>query len=322
MSILITGSAGFIGYHLTEKLLKKNINVIGIDNINNYYDTKLKKNRIKELKKNKKFKFYKIDLCEYKKLDNVIKKNKIKFIIHLAAQAGVRYSIKNPKIYFKSNLEGFFNILEVSRHNKIKHLVFASTSSVYGDTKKFPLNENNRTDCPLSFYAATKKSNEIMAHSYSYIYKLPCTGVRFFTVYGPFGRPDMALFKFTKNIINNQSIELFNNGNHLRDFTYVDDIVDGIYSLIKRHSKKNIPYEIFNIGNGNPKKLKDYLKFIEKKLNSKAKVKKLPLQIGDIFKTHSDIKKLKKYTNYKPKTNIEVGISKFIEWYKDYYKLI
>ena len=322
MSILITGSAGFIGYHLTEKLLKKNINVIGIDNINNYYDTKLKKNRINELKKNKKFKFYKIDLCEYKKLDFVIKKNKIKFIIHLAAQAGVRYSIKNPKIYFKSNLEGFFNILEVSRHNKIKHLVFASTSSVYGDTKKFPLNENNRTDHPLSFYAATKKSNEIMAHSYSYIYKLPCTGVRFFTVYGPFGRPDMALFKFTKNIINNQSIELFNNGNHLRDFTYVDDIVDGIYSLIKRHSKKNIPYEIFNIGNGNPKKLKDYLKFIEKKLNSKAKVKKLPLQIGDIFKTHSDIKKLKKYTNYKPKTNIEVGISKFIEWYKDYYKLI
>ena len=322
MSILITGSAGFIGYHLTEKLLKKNINVIGIDNINNYYDTKLKKNRINELKKNKKFKFYKIDLCEYKKLDNVIKKNKIKFIIHLAAQVGVRYSIKNPKIYFKSNLEGFFNILEVSRHNKIKHLVFASTSSVYGDTKKFPLNENNRTDHPLSFYAATKKSNEIMAHSYSYIYKLPCTGVRFFTVYGPFGRPDMALFKFTKNIINNQSIELFNNGNHLRDFTYVDDIVDGIFSLIKRHSKKNIPYEIFNIGNGNPKKLKDYLKFIEKKLNSKAKVKKLPLQIGDIFKTHSDIKKLKKYTNYKPKTNIEVGISKFIEWYKDYYKLI
>ena len=322
MSILITGSAGFIGYHLTEKLLKKNINVIGIDNINNYYDTKLKKNRINELKKNKKFKFYKIDLCEYKKLDNVIKKNKIKFIIHLAAQAGVRYSIKNPKIYFKSNLEGFFNILEVSRHNKIKHLVFASTSSVYGDTKKFPLNENNRTDHPLSFYAATKKSNEVMAHSYSYIYKLPCTGVRFFTVYGPFGRPDMALFKFTKNIINNQSIELYNNGNHLRDFTYVDDIVDGIYSLIKRHSKKNIPYEIFNIGNGNPKKLKDYLKFIEKKLNSKAKVKKLPLQIGDIFKTHSDIKKLKKYTSYKPKTNIEVGISKFIEWYKDYYKLI
>jgi len=315
MSILITGSAGFIGYHLTEKLLKKNINVTGIDNINNYYDTKLKKNRINELKKNKKFKFYKIDLCEYTKLDNVIKKNKIKFIIHLAAQAGVRYSIKNPKIYFKSNLEGFFNILEVSRHNKIKHLVFASTSSVYGDTKKFPLNENNRTDHPLSFYAATKKSNEVMAHSYSYIYKLPCTGVRFFTVYGPFGRPDMALFKFTKNIINNQSIELFNNGNHLRDFTYVDDIVDGIYSLIKRHSKKNIPYEIFNIGNGNPKKLKDYLKFIEKKLNSKAKVKKLPLQIGDIFKTHSDIKKLKKYTNYKPKTNIEVGISKFIEWY-------
>ena len=321
MSILITGSAGFIGYHLTAKLLKKNINVIGLDNINNYYDTKLKKNRIYELKKNKKFKFYKIDLSEYNKLNNVVKNNKIKFIIHLAAQAGVRYSIKNPKIYFKSNLEGFFNILEVSRHNKIKHLVFASTSSVYGDTKKFPLNENNMTDHPLSFYAATKKSNEVMAHSYSYIYKLPCTGVRFFTVYGPFGRPDMALFKFTKNIIKNQPIELFNHGNHFRDFTYVDDIVDGIYSLIKKHSKKNIPYEIFNIGNGSPKKLKDYLRFIEKKLNNKAKVKKLPLQMGDIIKTHSDIKKLKNYTNYNPKTNIEDGISKFIDWYKDYYKL-
>tara|TARA_A100001015_G_C15012736_1_gene723983 strand:- start:352 stop:1320 length:969 start_codon:yes stop_codon:yes gene_type:complete len=321
MSILITGSAGFIGYHLTAKLLKKQINVIGVDNINNYYDTKLKQNRINVLKKNKKFKFYKIDLCEYNKLNNVVKKNQIKFIIHLAAQAGVRYSIKNPKIYFKSNLEGFFNILEVSRHNKIKHLVFASTSSVYGDTKKFPLNENNMTDHPLSFYAATKKSNEVMAHSYSYIYKLPCTGVRFFTVYGPFGRPDMALFKFTKNIIKNQPIELFNHGNHFRDFTYVDDIVDGIYSLIKKHSKKNIPYEIFNIGNGNPKKLKDYLKFIEKKLNNKAKVKKMPLQMGDIIKTHSDIKKLKNYTNYNPKTNIEDGISKFIDWYKDYYKL-
>ena len=399
MNILITGSAGFIGYHVAVKILKTNANVIGIDNVNNYYDTKIKNDRIKKLKKNKKFFFYKIDLSEYKKINNIVKKNNIKIIIHLAAQAGVRHSIYQPRVYFKSNLEGFFNILEISRHNKIKHLIYASTSSVYGNSKKFPLNEEYTTDFPLSFYAATKKSNEVMAHSYSYIYKLPCTGVRFFTVYGPFGRPDMALFKFTKNImnnksielynhgnhlrdftyvddivdgifllikkksnevmahsysyiyklpctgvrfftvygpfgrpdmalfkftkniINNQSIELFNNGNHLRDFTYVDDIVDGIYSLIKRHSKKNIPYEIFNIGNGNPKKLKDYLKFIEKKLNSKAKVKKLPLQIGDIFKTHSDIKKLKKYTNYKPKTDIEVGISKFIEWYKDYYRV-
>ena len=320
MTILITGSAGFIGYHVTKKILNKNIKVIGIDNINNYYDINLKKNRIKDLKKNKKFFFYKLDLLNYKKLDNIVKNKKIKIIIHLAAQAGVRYSIKNPRIYFKSNLEGFFNILEISRHNNIKHLIYASTSSVYGDSKKFPLSEINRTDQPLSFYAATKKSNEVMAHSYSYIYKLPCTGVRFFTVYGPFGRPDMALFKFTKNILNNHPIELYNNGNHFRDFTYVDDIVDGIYSLIKKESKKSIPYEIFNIGNGTPKKLLDYLKHIEKNLNKISKTKKLPLQTGDIVKTHSNINKLKKYTGYKPKTNIKIGISRFIEWYKEYYR--
>ena len=320
MSILITGAAGFIGYHLSKKILNKNTKVIGIDNINNYYDINLKKNRIKELKKNKKFLFYKIDIYEYKKLNDIVKKNKIKYIIHLAAQAGVRYSIKNPRTYFKSNLEGFFNVLEISRHNNIKHLIYASTSSVYGDSKKFPLSEINRTDQPLSFYAATKKSNEVMAHSYSYIYKLPCTGVRFFTVYGPFGRPDMALFKFTKNILNNQPIELYNKGNHFRDFTYIDDIVDGIYSLIKKQSKKSIPYEIFNIGNGTPKKLLDYLKHIENNLNKISKTKKLPLQVGDIIKTHSNINKLKKYSGYKPKTNIKIGISRFIEWYKDYYR--
>ena len=320
MTILVTGAAGFIGYHLIGRALSKNKKVIGIDNINSYYDISLKKDRINNLKKNKKFSFYKVDLSNYKKLNNIIKKNKIKIIVHLAAQAGVRYSIKNPRTYFKSNLEGFFNVLEVSRHNKIKHLIYASTSSVYGDSKKFPLNENDRTDQPLSFYAATKKSNEVMAHSYSYIYKLPCTGVRFFTVYGPFGRPDMALFKFTKNIINNHPIELFNNGNHLRDFTYVDDIVDGISSLINKQSKKTIPYEIFNIGNGTPKKLLDYLKYIEKNLNKISKTKKLPLQVGDIVKTHSSINKLKKYTGYKPKTNIKNGISRFIEWYKDYYR--
>ena len=320
MNILVTGSAGFIGFHLSNKILKSNITLVGIDNLNNYYDINLKKDRIKILKKNKKFKFYKIDLCDYNKLNNIIKRHKINYIIHLAAQAGVRFSIKNPKKYFKSNLEGFFNILEVSRHNKIKHLIYASTSSVYGNTNKFPLNESDKTDYPLSFYAATKKSNEVMAHSYSYIYKLPSTGVRFFTVYGPFGRPDMALFKFTKNIINNVSIELFNNGKHYRDFTYVNDIVDGVFSLIKRQSKKSIPYQIFNIGNGNPKKLIDYLNYIENVLNNTAKVKKLPLQIGDVLKTHSSIKKLKNFTGYKPKTNIKTGISKFIDWYRDYYK--
>ncbi len=321
MNILITGSAGFIGYHLTKKILNKKIKVIGLDNINSYYDTNLKKNRIRELKKNKNFFFYNLDICEFRKLNNLILKKNIKIIIHLAAQAGVRYSIKNPRTYFDSNLQGFFNILEVSRLNNIKHLIYASTSSVYGDTKKFPLSEKDSTDYPLSFYAATKKSNEVMAHSYSFIYKIPTTGVRFFTVYGPFGRPDMALFKFTKKIINDQSIELFNNGNHIRDFTYIDDIVDGVFSLIKKPSKKSIPYEIFNIGNGSPKKLLDYLKYIEKNLDKNTKIKKLPLQVGDIVKTHSNINKLNKFTGYKPKTNIKIGIEKFIEWYKDYYRV-
>ncbi len=321
MTILITGSAGFIGYHVSKKLLNLNYKIIGLDNINNYYDIKLKKKRLINLKKNKKFSFNKIDLCNYNKLNNLIKKNRIKIIVHLAAQAGVRNSIKNPKNYFKSNLEGFFNILEVSRNNRIKHLIFASTSSVYGENNKFPLNENDKTDHPLSFYAATKKSNEVMAHSYSHIYKLPCTGVRFFTVYGPFGRPDMALYKFTNNIVKNKSIDLFNYGNHQRDFTYIDDVVDGVVSLIKKFPKKNTPYEIFNIGNGKSKKLIDYLKYIERYLLKKAKIRKLPLQNGDIIKTHSNIKKLKNFTNYKPKTDIDLGISKFIEWFKDYHKI-
>ena len=319
MTILITGSAGFIGYHLAKKILNNNKAVIGIDNINNYYDVNLKKNRIKDLKKNKKFFFYKIDLCQYEKLNYLVKNKRIKIIIHLAAQAGVRYSFKNPRIYFKSNLEGFFNILEVSRYNKIKHLIYASTSSVYGNSKKFPSSENDNTDQPLSFYAATKKSNEVMAHSYSHIYNLPSTGVRFFTVYGPMGRPDMALFKFTKNINNNRSIELFNKGRHFRDFTYIDDIIDGVHSLIYKQSKKKIPHEIYNIGNGNPKKLLEYLKYIENYLNKTPKIKKKSLQVGDIVKTHSNIKKLQIYAGYKPKTNINVGIKKFIEWYKEYY---
>ena len=321
MNILVTGCAGFIGFHTTLKLLKNKINVIGIDNINKYYDVNLKKRRLEYLKKFKNFSFYKVDLVQYKKLDNIIKNYKIKYIIHLAAQAGVRYSIANPKLYFKSNLEGFFNILELSKYNKIKHLIFASTSSVYGDSKKFPLNEKSNTDLPLSFYAATKKSNEVMAHSYSNIYKLPCTAVRFFTVYGSFGRPDMALFKFTKNIISNKSIELFNKGNHIRDFTYIDDIVDGIYLLIKKHPKNKIPFDIFNIGNGSPKKLMQYVKQIELNLNRKAKIKKLPLQPGDVTKTHADINKLKIKTNYKPKTTLKKGLAHFIEWYKEYYKV-
>ena len=238
----------------------------------------------------------------------------------MAAQAGVRYSIKNPKSYFKNNLEVFFNILEVSRLYKINHLMFASTSSVYGESLNYPSKENSNTDKPLSFYAATKKSNEILAYTYSNIYKLPCTGLRFFTVYGPYGRPDMALYKFTKNILENKKIELFNNGNHERDFTYIDDVINAIFSIINKPKKNKIPFNIFNIGNGNSKKLKDYVKCIELNLGLKAKIKKLPLQKGDIKKTHSDITKLNLYAGYNPKTSINLGIKKFIDWYKEYYK--
>ena len=320
MKILVTGCAGFIGYHLSSYLLKKNINVIGIDNINDYYDIILKKNRLKILKEYKNFSFNKFDLINRKKLDLIVKKNRIKIIIHLAAQAGVRYSIKNPNSYFKNNLEVFFNILEVSRLHKINHLMFASTSSVYGENFNYPSEENFKTDKPLSFYAATKKSNEVMAYAYSNIFKFSCTGLRFFTVYGPYGRPDMALFKFTKNILENKKIELFNNGNHARDFTYIDDIIDGIFSLIKKPKKQKILFNIFNIGNGNSVKLKKYIKLIEKNLNLKAKVRKLPLQLADIKKTHSDISNLNLYTGYTPKVSIEVGVKRFINWYKEYYK--
>lgn len=320
MKILVTGSSGFIGFHLSEFLLKKKIKVYGIDNHNNYYDVKIKKSRLDILKKYENFHFYKWDLLNKNKINNFVKKNKIKIIIHLAAQAGVRYSIENPASYLKNNLEGFFNILEISKQNKLRHLIFASTSSVYGENDNFPLKEIENTSRPLSFYAATKKSNEVMAHSYSHIFKLPCTALRFFTVYGPYGRPDMALFKFTKNIVENKKIDLFNNGNHLRDFTYVDDIIKGIYSIINKPSKSKIPFNVFNIGNGKSRKLKDYLNLIEKKLNKKAKIKNLPLQKGDIIKTHSNIKSLNKFSNYKPKVDIEEGVNKFIDWFLSYYK--
>jgi len=321
MKILVTGCAGFIGFHLSNYLLKQNLEVIGIDNLNEYYDVNLKKTRISLLKKFKNFKFNKFDLIKKNRLNEIIKKNKISYIVHLAAQAGVRYSIQNPQTYFINNLEVFFNILETSKTNKIKHLIFASTSSVYGENTKFPLNENDNTDNPISFYAATKKSNEILAHSYSYIYKLPCTALRFFTVYGPFGRPDMALFKFTKKILQNKKIELYNHGNHFRDFTYIADIIDGITPIIKKPKKDKIPFNIFNIGKGKSQKLISYLNSIEKKLNKKAKIKKMPLQLGDIKKTHSDVSLLNKYSGYSPTTDIDKGVSDFIDWYLEYYKI-
>ena len=318
MKIFVTGCAGFIGYHLCQSLLKSNFKVYAIDNLNNYYDPQLKKDRLKNLKKNKNFFFFKCDLLNQSKIQNIILLQKIKFIVHLAAQAGVRHSIKNPKTYLDSNIIGFFNILEISRKNKIKHLVFASTSSVYGRCNTFPLNEKFNKEQPLSFYAATKKSNELMAYSYANIYKLPCTALRFFTVYGPYGRPDMALFKFTKAMLENKKIELFNKGHHERDFTYVEDIVKGIMLLIKKPPSESIPYKCFNIGNGSSKKLLSFLKVIEDYLKIKAKINYLPLQAGDVIKTHADINSLNKYTGYKPKINVKIGVKNFLDWYKKY----
>ncbi len=316
---LITGSAGFIGFHLSKKLLTKGFIVIGIDNLNNYYDQKLKKDRNKILKKFKNYKFKKIDIRDYKKLESIFKKNLIHGVVNLAAQAGVRYSLKNPRSYIENNINGFFNILELSKKYKIKKLVYASTSSIYGLQKKFPLKENFNTDNPIQLYAATKKSNELMATSYSHLYKMDTVGLRFFTVYGPWGRPDMALFKFTKNIIKGKPIEVFNKGKHERDFTYVDDIVDGIINIII-NKKSKFGAKIFNIGNGKKIKLLKYIQLIEKNLKRKSKKKFLPLQKGDVIKTHSDTKLIKKHYNYQSKTEVSYGVKKFIEWYVSYFR--
>ena len=322
MNILITGCCGFIGFHQTLKLLKlnNNNNIIGIDNLNTYYDIKLKKSRLNILKKyDKKFQFYKIDIKNFNKLNTLFKTKKISYIIHLAAQAGVRYSLENPKAYLDSNIIGFFNILELSRIYKIKHLIFASTSSVYGNTNKFPITEKQDTSKPLTFYAATKKSNEVMAYSYSNIYKIPCTSLRFFTVYGSFGRPDMFMFKFAKSVSENKIFSLFNKGNHKRDFTHVEDITDGITNLISKPSKKLTPYNCFNLGNGRSIDLMKVVNLLQKNLNKKAKIKKLKLQKGDIIKTHSSVEKLKKYSGYSPKIFIKNGVEDFIKWYKKFF---
>ena len=316
MNILITGCAGFIGFHTCNTILQETkFNVFGIDNLNKYYDVNLKKERLKILKKSKNFNFKKKNICNLNSLKKIFKEKKFDIVINLAAQAGVRYSIDNPSVYMESNIKGFFNILECSRIFKIKHLIYASTSSVYGNLKKFPLEETDNTDKPLSFYAASKKTNEVLAYSYSNIFKIPTTGLRFFTVYGPYGRPDMSLFKFADRISKNKSIELFNNGNHVRDFTYVTDVVTSIKLLIDKIPKNDPPYAIFNIGSNNPKNLKLFLRLIEKNLNIKSKVNKLPLQKGDVHKTHANVDKLYKRIKFKPKVNIEEGIKKFINWY-------
>ena len=330
---LITGVAGFIGFSLALKLLKKNKLVLGIDNLNQYYDINLKKSRLKILKKYKNFSFLKIDLTNDFILKKKLNRKKIKSIYHMAAQAGVRYSLEAPREYIKSNIIGFFNILELSKTKKVKHLIYASSSSVYGANKNFPFDEKNSCTHPIQLYAATKISNESMAHSYSSLYNLPTSGIRFFTVYGPWGRPDQALFIFTKNILNKKKINLFNYGNHTRDFTYIDDIVNGIEKIgnsIPKGNKKwnpkkpnpsfsKYPYQIYNIASDRKVKLTKYLDILEKKLNMKAKIKYLPLQKGDVPDVRSSIKKIKNNLNYKPKIKVEIGISRFVDWYKTYY---
>ena len=321
-NILVTGCAGFIGFHLCKHLSNfKNYNIFGVDNINNYYDTKLKKERLNILKKNvKNFKFHKINISNYNILRKLFKKSKFNIVINLAAQAGVRYSISNPNKYYDSNIKGFYNILNLTKEYNISHLLFASTSSVYGDTKKFPIDENSNTDRPLSFYAATKKCNEIMAYSYSNIYSIPMTAMRFFTVYGPMGRPDMSLFKFTKLIKEKKAIDLYNNGNHIRDFTYVEDVVNSIGKLINKTSKDKIPFRVVNICSSNPIKLQKFVKLIENNLNIKSIKNFKPIQKGDVHKTHGSNKKIVNLLNYSPKTKIEIGIKKFLKWYIKYYK--
>ena len=333
MKILVTGSAGFIGFHLTKKLLEKGNTVHGFDSMNTYYDVSLKKARQNILKKNKNFSFTKSKLENKKNLETTFNKFKPDIVIHLAAQAGVRYSIDRPKVYLDSNITGTFNIIEVSHKHKVKHLIMASSSSVYGANKKIPFKETDKTETQLSIYAATKKSNESMAHSYSNIWKLPITMLRFFTVYGPWGRPDMALFKFTKGILNKKKIDIYNNGKMFRDFTYIDDIVNGIQLLInkvpntKQFGKyKNdslspvAPFRVLNIGNTKKIYLLDFIKQIEKELGLKAIRNYMPLQKGDVKQTLSDTNLLKKLTGYNPKTNYKIGIKKFLDWYRDYYK--
>ena len=326
MKILVTGCAGFIGFHTTIKLIKLGFNVIGIDNINNYYDKKLKKDRLNEIlesqKKYKgKFKFYKIDICDEKKIIILFKKFKFKKIIHLAAQAGVRYSLKNPYVYLRSNQLGFGNLLQQSKNFKVKHFIYASSSSVYGATNKIPYEEHiSDSDRPIQIYAATKKSNELLAHAYSHLFNFYTTGLRFFTVYGPWGRPDMALFKFTKNIIENKKIKVFNNGNSIRDFTYIDDITDGIVNTLKYKNKLK-KFDVLNLGNEKPTTINKYISHIEKILSKKSKKQFLKNQLGDMKKTFSSNKKSNKLILYKPRTKIDIGIKKFINWYINYYNI-
>jgi UDP-glucuronate 4-epimerase len=333
MKLLLTGAAGFIGFHAAQILLARGDEVVGLDNLNDYYDPTLKQARLAILQKFPNFRFVKLDVADRPNMAELFAKEKFQRTIHLAAQAGVRYSIQNPLAYIDSNVVGFANILEGCRHNGVEHLVYASTSSVYGANTKMPFSVHQNVDHPLSFYAATKKANELMAHTYAHLYGLPVTGLRFFTVYGPWGRPDMALFLFTKNILAGKPIDVFNYGNHRRDFTFVDDIAQGVVRAMDRPAKPNddwnsdapdpgtskAPYRIYNIGNNEPVELLRYIECIEKSLGKKAEKNLLPLQAGDVPDTYADVEDLVRDVGYKPATPVEEGVRRFIEWYVGYY---
>lgn len=322
-TFLITGGAGFIGFHLSKKLLEQGYTVIGYDNVNDYYDTNLKEQRIKILKQNKNYLFYKADVENYDLLERVVKGHDIQFIVNLAAQAGVRYSLTNPRSYIDSNIIGMFNILEVCRNCKVKHLLYASSSSVYGSSKEEKFKEDQKVDFPISLYAATKKSNELFAHVYSDNFNINTIGLRFFTVYGPYGRPDMAYYGFTEKILRGDTIDVYNYGNQYRDFTYIDDLIDGIDKIIHIEMKRDIKghYEIFNIGNGKPVKLMDFIYNLEKVIGKKAKLNFTEKVIGDVEKTFADISLLNKLTGYQPNTSINEGLQKFYTWYKCFYNI-
>jgi UDP-glucuronate 4-epimerase len=335
MKILVTGTAGFIGSALTLRLLARGDTIVGIDNHNDYYDPAIKEARLERFINNPHYTHLRVDLTNRKIIEETFARYKPERVINLAAQAGVRYSIENPLAYINSNIVGFAHILEGCRHNDIEHLVYASTSSVYGANTSMPFSVHQNVDHPLSVYSASKKSNELMAHTYSHLYRLPTTGLRFFTVYGPWGRPDMALFLFTKAILSNEKIKVFNHGQHRRDFTYIDDIVEGIIRILDNPAthnsnwdsekpdpgSSNAPWRVYNIGNNKPVELMDYIAALEKALGKKAEKEFLPLQAGDVPETYANVDDLVEQFNYKPATSIEDGINSFVSWYKDYFKV-
>jgi UDP-glucuronate 4-epimerase len=335
MKVLVTGAAGFIGMHTTLRLLERGDEVVGIDNLNDYYEVALKEARLARLTDHQGFRFEKLDVADRVGMQTLFARERPQRVIHLAAQAGVRYSLVNPHAYVDSNLVGFVNVLEGCRHNKVGHLVYASSSSVYGGNTKMPFSEHDNIDHPVSLYAATKKANELMAHTYSHLYALPTTGLRFFTVYGPWGRPDMALFLFTRAILEDRPIDVFNHGNMVRDFTYIDDVAEGVIRVLDKLAEpspgfnssepdpavSNVPYRVFNIGNNQPIKLMAYIEALENALGKKAQKNFLPLQPGDVVATCADTAELDAWVGFKPNTSVKTGIARFVEWYRDFYKV-